>query len=322
MSSFSQWWNSFNNTGNVRNIMWVCGSENILVQEVIRTLVGYMKPTEWNLEYVDASDEKRVWDSVSQYPLDHNPRIVIVTNAEKLTQTDNIIELIRKRTSFPNSYVWFVSNEDRARRVGEGQEEHLADFLEAFKGKGQVVECRPFTTATAKHAISWVQSKVFMRVGVAQHLLLRSGWDLRLVRDILWKLALFDKEPTIAMINDLMSERPGDTYADSLLALKKKEAYLSLAKTPEEEYSRVLGLLDSKLDLAGMVHDMLLEHQSTTAITRAAGNMSFLIPDLLPIAKHYDVKRRIHIRNLLAQADEALRGGARTAVMEAVTAAW
>jgi hypothetical protein len=123
-------------------------------------------------------------------------------------------------------------------------------------------------------------------------------------------------------VNELMSERPADSLADSLLALKKKDAYLALATTPEDEYSRLLGLLDQKLDLAGTVHDMLVEHQPTSAITRAVGSMSFLIPDLLPVAKHYDAKRRAHIRKLLAQADEALRGGVHTAVVESVIAAW
>lgn len=322
MTTFSQWWNSFNNTGNVKNIMWISGSEPILVSDVVRTLVNYMNPPAWGIEYLDASNEKTVWASVTQYPLDHNPRVVIVQNAEKLKNTDNIIELIKGRTQNPNNYVWFVSNEERSRKVGEGQEERLADFLEAFKGKGQVVECRPFTSTTAKHAVSWVRSKVEMRPGVAQHLLTRSGWDLRLVRDIMWKLSLFDKEPSISVVNALMQERPGDTFADSLLALKKKDALLSLAKMPEEEYSRILGMLDSKLDLAGMVHDMLVAHQPVSAITRAAGTMNFLVPDLLPISKHYDHKRRMQIRKLLAQADEALRGGVRTAVLESVVAAW
>ena len=302
--------------------MWICGSEHILVSEVVQTLVRFMNPTDWNLEYVDGTDEKRVWDAVFQYPLDHNPRIVIVRNAELLKKTDKIIEFVKTRTKNPNNYVWFVSNEERTRKVGEGEDIHLVDFLEAFKGRGQVVECRPFTSTTAKHAVSWVQSKVTMRVGVAQHLLTRSGWDMRLVRDILWKLSLFEQEPTIAAVNELMSERPADSLADSLLALKKKDAYLALATTPEDEYSRLLGLLDQKLDLAGTVHDMLVEHQPTSAITRAVGSMSFLIPDLLPVAKHYDAKRRAHIRKLLAQADEALRGGVHTAVVESVIAAW
>lgn len=302
--------------------MWICGSEHILVLEVVKTLVRYMNPPDWDIEYVDASDEKRVWSAASQYPLDHNPRVVVVQNAEKLKNTDNIIDLIKLRNKNPNAYIWFVSNEERVRKVGEDRDQHLPDFLEAFKGKGQVVECRPFTSATSKHAVEWVRSKVEMRIGVAQHLLTRSGWNLRLVRDILWKLSLFDKEPTIATINALMSERPADTFTDSLLALKKKEAYLSLAKTPVEEYSRLLGYLDAKLDLAGMVHDMLLAHKSPAAITRAAGTQNFLIPDILPVAKHYDYKRRIHIRKLLAQADEALRGGVNTAVMESVVAAW
>ena len=34
------------------------------------------------------------------------------------------------------------------------------------------------------------------------------------------------------------------------------------------------------------------------------------------------IKRREHIRRLLVSADEALRGGVKTAVMESVIAAW
>jgi hypothetical protein len=143
-----------------------------------------------------------------------------------------------------------------------------------------------------------------------------------LVRDICQKLAVFPNEITISVVNALLVERPRDSFSDALLALDKKTALLALREISPEEYGRTLGLLDARLDLAGMVHDMQIEHHSPSEITRAAGSQAFLVKDIIPVSKHYDSKRRLAIRRILAIADEGYRSGQTVGILEAVVAFW
>jgi hypothetical protein len=142
------------------------------------------------------------------------------------------------------------------------------------------------------------------------------------VRDVCLKLAVFESDITLTDVNMLLTERPRENFADALLALDRKTALLALQDLPKAEYSRTLGYLDSRLDLAGLVHDMQVERKSPTEMGIVLGSQNFLVKDLIPIAKHYDHKRRLQIRNVLATADDALRSGSTEGVLEFVVAFW
>lgn len=331
MASFSQFRTSFSKKPEAKQVTWLCGTERVLVEEVTQTLRRAIEPQPWNYVSMLVGDdpERAIWAEVGQYPSGDGKRLVVIRNAEKLKHPERIAEFLKTRTSNPDTYLILISNEERLARVEPTEDEirfrktpELVPHLKALTGKGWAIECRPYTQDTAKHAITWVQSKVPMRAGVAGHLLERANGDLRLVRDMCRKLAVFPSEPTITTINDMLAERPRDTFSDALLALDKKTAHMALERMSTNEYSRMIGFLDSRLDLAGMVHDMLMEHKTQTEISRAAGNKNFLIPDLMRVAKHYDVKRRLAIRKTLAMADEVLRRGTTLGVMEAVVADW
>lgn len=126
----------------------------------------------------------------------------------------------------------------------------------------------------------------------------------------------------MSAVNELLSEMPRDTFSDALVAIDKKTALLALERLTPSEYSRTLGMLDQRLDLAGMVHDLMLEHKTASEIARAAGNKNFLVPEIMKVAKHYDSKRRLEIRQVLALADETLRSGEHVGVLEVVVSQW
>jgi len=327
MSTFSQWWSGFRKSPEAKQVTWLCGTEAVLIEDVIANLKWAVQPEPWNYAplVLGEATEREIWAEVAQLPVGTSKRLVVIRGAEKLKQTDRIIDFIRTRTLNSKTFVIFVSNEERARRTEPTKEQpkgELVDFLQAFSGKGQIIECRPFTQATAKVAVEWVHNKVTMREGLAAYLLNRTAGDLRLVRDVCRKLALFPGEPTRTAINEMLAERPRDNFVDALVALDKKTALLALERLPVGDYSRTIGQLDSQLDFAGMVHDMLVEHRSPTEIARAAGNKNFLVQDIIPKAKHYDSKRRLEIRKMLATADETIRGGESIGVMESLVAWW
>lgn len=299
----------------------------MLIEEVLDSIRASLGVQPWNYQAFRAGDdpERDIWNDLDRHAIDQGFRLVVIRNAETLTNWDRWLSWVKRRTENPKTYVVFISNEEKVPTVvsgKRGEKPTAAPHVAVFSRRGHVVECKPFTQSTAKHALSWVQSKVPLRDSVAGHLLNRANGDLRLARDMCRKLSVLGDDITIQMVNALLDERPRETFPDALMARRKREALLALERMPESEYSRALGMLDASLDLAGLVYDMTSAHASPGEIARSAGPRAFLVPGILPIAKHYDTRRRIDLRRILAGADEALRGGAREGVMEAVVALW
>lgn len=331
MSTFSQWRKSLEKNPDPRQITWLCGNERILVDDVVEHIKARLSPEPWNYKPMVAGEdsERLIWTEADQYPMGATPRLLIIRNAEKLKDWEKFESWIKARTHNPNTYLILVSNEERIPRTELTPEERrrggkaeVLPHIAAIGTKGHVIECRPYTNATAKHAIVWVQNKVRMREGIAAHLLNRANGDLRIVRDVCTKLAVFPDEITLSTINGMMMERPRDNFSDALLALDKRTALLALRDLQTADYSMTLGYLDARLDLAGTIHDMQVEHRPQTEIVKAVGSQGFLVKDIIGIAKHYDAKRRLTIRKMLALADEALRSGNTDGVLEAVVAFW
>ncbi len=331
MSSFSQWFTTWQRTKVMKQVTWVCGSEVVLVDDVVDTLRGSRELKEWSFQTFSAGTdpEKEIWAALDQHPIDKTARLVIVRHAEKLKRTERIELWVKNRTTNPLTSVIFVSAEEVLARVPLTPEERkakvkaeLVPHLLAIQGKGALIECRPFTQATAKHAVTWVESKIKIRRGVAGYLLDRANGNLRLVRDAVRKLRAFDDEVTQQNIELLLSEQPRSTFVDALLSLDKKTALLALNSTPTADYSSILGLLDQRLDVLGDVHDMVMRHMNIGQITAQLGSMGFLAKELLPVSKAYDAKRRLALRKNLSIADEAVRGGIVVGPLEALVHFW
>lgn len=331
MSTYSAWWKGFLKKPEPRMVTWLCGPERVLVDDALKTIRRRLMPTDWN--YVPLAlgedSEREVWAEVFAVPMGEAAvRLVVVRNAERLKQPERLLQFVKRADAHPGVYVVFVSNEPGVPRLEPTEDQRFA------RSKGDVVpwlllgtkihtvECRPWTADTAKVAVEWVTTKTGMRANVAGYLLNRADGNMRLVRDVCLKLASFGQDITISAINDLLSAQPRDTLVNCLVAMNKKGALTALDRMVADDYSRTIGLLDSQLDLAGMVHDMTVAHHTLFEIQRAAGNKNFLVKDLMDVARHYDAKRRASIRSTLAVADDALRSGSRIGVLEAVIALW
>ena len=314
-----------------KQITWVCGSEPVLVEEVVQHVRTALSPEPWNLTCLSAGEdsERDIWTALDQHPLGGSVRLVIVRHADRLQNWSRFIDFVEHRTKNPKTFVIMVSDEPTVPKTEvsfqdrrRGEKPQPLPHIACLTSRGYVVECRQFTTSTTPAALSWVLSKASMRESVARHLLVRAGWDLRLVRDTCLKLAAFPGESSIAVVNTVLSEQPIDELSDALLALDRKTAFLAARSVPSGEVGRLIGLLDSKLDTAGMVHDMQNAHRTSGEIAKALGAQAFLLPDLLKVSKHYNVKRRVAIRRVLAIADEAHRSGQTTGVLETVISLW
>jgi DNA polymerase III delta subunit len=326
MSTFAAWWRSWQKTQTVKQFTYVCGVERVLVEDVVRSMLSVLKPDPWNLTNLvaGADSERTIWAEADQYPLGASRRVVVIRNAERLQNWDALARVIEQRASNPKTYFILVSDEERAPKVRdeEANKTVFAPHLSSVAKRGQIIECISFTQSTSKTAVEWVQAQIKVREGIAGHLLDRADGNLRLVRDTVRKVRALGQTPSLSTINSMLSERPRDSFADALLALDKKTALMALERMDSREYSRTIGFLDSRLDLAGLVHDMQATGKNMGEMMRAAGNKNFLVPDIVPVAKHYNYKRRLKIRNLLVLADEAVQGGTTEGVFETVVSLW
>lgn len=331
MATFHQWRKGLKKDSMPRQITFVCGAERVLVDEVVDQIIGTLRPLPWNYVSLRAGDdsERTIWAEAEQHPLDNNKRLVIIRDAEKLQDTDRFQDWVKARMSNPRTYLILVSSElkipkteptDDQRRKGIKPE--IIPHLAAIGARGHLIECNPFTNATAKYSLEWMQSRVKMPDPVARHLMERSNFELRLVRDICLKLSVFEGTPSVPVINELLTERPRDNYMEAMFRLDRKGALLALKEIEPGDYSMLIGQIDARLDLVGMIHDMQSEYHSPHEIRKAARKQAFLVNDLLPVAKHYDTKRRHAIRQLLVTCDNATRSGQYTGVFEALTLFW
>lgn len=325
ISTFSQWWLSFRKTETPRQVTWVCGTEPVLVDEVVDLIKNSLNPDPINLVYLDAKEESErfIWNDLRQLPFGNNKtKLTVIRGAERLKQADWFIQYIKDRSALPRNYVVFVSSESFLRKGEDESRRMLWLPLEYLKTRGAIVECKAFTTSTAKHAVTWVRDKLDIRGRVAEFLLNRATGDLRLVRDTMNKMAQFPGEVTLRHISEMFEEQPNDTFLGALFSLDRKTAMKALKELPKTEYSKTLGLVDARLELAGLVHDLMVQRKSPGDIAKAAGNKGFLVPDMLPVAKHYDKNRRQRIRNYLAVVDSYTEYGVPDGALEALVVIW
>ncbi len=332
MTLFHRWRIGLAKTPAPKQVTWVCGAEKVLVEQVLAHVMDYLRPSPWNVTRIDARESSmRVLQAeLYQHPMGAGERLIVVRHAEVITDWSIFMTWLPKRGQNPKTYVVFLSDDDALPKIEPTPEErraggraHPPEHIELIQKRGAVIECRPFTSATAKYAPAWVQSMMPMRESVARHLMERANFQVRLVRDTCLKLRLAGVgEVTTQHVNQLLAEQPRDTFEDALLARDHKTAFLALRNIPEEEYSRIIGQLDSRLDLTGLVHDMMVEHSKPGDIARAAGSQAWLVPEIIPVAKHYNAKRRLEIRKVLAMADAAWRAGHRRGLLDVVVAFW
>lgn len=332
MSSFSQWFTTYEKNHAIKQVSWICGSETVLVDEIVSAILSHFSDEPWcRSAFVVGEDrEKEIWADLDTHPIDgRTPRVVVIRNAENLKHPERIISWVNTKNANPLTHVVFVANTPELEREEPTKEQRekrqkgsLLPHLAAIQGRGTLVECKPFTQATAKHAMTWVCSKVDIRRGVAGKLLDRANGDLRLTRDAFRKLSVFPDEISEQTINLLLSARPRLSFVDALLEIDKPAALLALSYMEPSEYSAAIGLLDQRLEVIGTVRDMLAVHKTRGQITAALGNIGFLTEEFIPLAKSYDPKRRAAARAMLAKTDAALRRGVTRGPMESLVLYW
>lgn len=322
MATWAQW-RVHADSGEVRKVTWVCGSERVLVEEVVDHVRATLACSDLDRACYDAGStpDKEIWASINQYSLEPGAkRLTVVRDAEKIKRWQPMIEWLQESRLTPNSYLLLVSNDTELPYVKkDGKTDGLQPFAEAIKARGHLVRC---ATPSEEALVGWVQRRVACSEDTAKYLLERSAGELGLVQSVGQKLALFPGEPSREIIDVLCVERPAEDFTEAIISGRKPKALSALEGLSERDYSKVIGLLDSRLDLLSKLHLALRRRMSMREIVSMKGVHVFIARPLIPYSKNYDPIRVRRCRQLLAVIDDALRSGARDGCMEALVSLW
>lgn len=317
MATYAQW----ARTRPVRRLTYVCGTERVLAEEVVALAVAAAD------DYVPliAGDdpEEAVWDAASQLPPDPDVvRLVLVRSAQRLRNWDQFPAIAGARAELGNVRLFFCSDEDDFAYVREDEERQLAPHLALIRDsrQGLLVRCG---TPSSEALLDWASEQLGGAGKVlADHLLTRTGSDLRAVADVAGKLVLSGITPTRERIDLLAEQAPGATFADSLMLERKPAALLALDQLTEGEAGGVIALLDSRVSTLAVLHDAYVRRMDARDIAVKLGVGQFLQRAFREVAPAWTPARVTDHRSLLAVADDAWRSGAGEGILEMVCALW
>jgi len=343
--------------GDFKRVTWVCGSERVLVEELVdlyRALVGASE-MERSILVAGSDTDREVWAAVNQYPFQTGAnRLVVVRDADRIKRWKPLKEWLSTTRQMPTNHILFVSSEPTLQYKpveGGGVDSRGKPKVElvahlrwiADASNGALYECRkpaatvPVDSKTRRPVRSgppdivlWVQRHVRADDKADAYLLQRVGGDLSRARAVCSKAQLFRGDLTEPVVDELAAEFLSDEdFADALLNLNKPRALLSLDQMSERDYSRTIGFLDSQLESLHRLNRALRQGaRSNLELVSASGLDSFVVMRLRGVAKVYDYARVKHARRVLTVADDALRSGsiegagARDGVMESLIALW
>lgn len=306
----------------IRRVTWVCGDQPVLVEEVVDTIRGLLRPSELDCQtFTGGTDpDREIWAAARQYPLVPGaPRLVVVRSAEKVTRWEPLGDWMDDSRLLPGAHLVFVSAEpDLAARTVKGKKLGPAEHIEMIQGRrnGHIVRC---SMPNETDLLAWVKRRARLDDEMARYLLTRSGGDLLSIAGVCAKLTLFEGMAGPATITALCNESPAGSFVDLLLLCKKPAAFAALNAMGESDYGWAINQLDGKLDLLAALWRAARAGYSPREIQ---GIPPFLVHKYLSAAKHYDPQRCVYRRRALAVVDDAYRNGARAGVLEALTALW
>jgi DNA polymerase III delta subunit len=306
MASYAQWRTSVDK-GEVRRVIYVCGSERILVHEVVATTLNLVNPSHLDYVSLSAADAhtNEIWAAAFAYPLTPGAaRLVYIRDADKVRSWAQMQPWFDHARRLPGVHLLFDSPAESV-----PDEPHLA--LIRARRHGQIVRC---ATPNKTDMIAWVRRRGRLDVTGAVRLLTRVGWSVPRAADACDKLTLFDARPSDASI-DAVCHAADTDFIDALLA-GDKPAALRVADTVD---TSMLTTLAARVDLLARLHNAARLGHGASDIR---GEWPHLVARYLPIARNYDPKRCAHIRQALAVTEDAYRSGARIGVPEALVAMW
>lgn len=311
MSFYSQWIKDTK----LSSVVWVCGSEQVLIDEVVSYVKSSWMLNDMNFSIIDARQSSNVWDELWQRPLMEDfPRLVLVLNAQELTDLTPMKSWLSEfKTSFPQTTVCFVSEDDAPPEV---------DFLKP--PKVTVVRC---SRLSVEDSVKWVKRQTPLSERSARLLLDHVAGSLEDAKQVCDKInRALDVSSllnlTSEQIKAFISETPSD-FVDALMCLDKERALTTVSLLSMDERYKVVSTLEFRLSQLAKLQRLLKREKLTgQALSKIPGIPYPVVKDLLLCVKFYNDSRIIACRQQLTLADHYHNQGVYSGVLESLIALW
>ena len=311
MSFYSQWVKE----SKLSSVIWVCGLERVLVDEVVRHVKSGWLLNDMNFTTVDAAQCANVWDELWQRPLMEDfPRLIIVLNAQEITDFNLMKSWLSEfKTSFPQTTVCFISEADTLPE---------ASFLKP--PKVTPIRC---SKLSPEDSVKWVKKQACISERSARLLLEHVAGSLEDAKQVCDKInrAIGSSELltfTSEQIKSFIAETPSD-FIDALMCLDKQRALTTLSLMSNEDRYKVVSTLELRLSQLTKLQRLLKKEKLVgQALSKIPGIPYPVVKDLLPAIKFYNDSRLLSCRQQLTLVDHYHNQGIYTGVLESLVSMW
>lgn len=320
MATFTQW-RSWAAKGDLRKVTYVCGEESFLVERVVEDIRSIVNPpaTDYLVFNAGDVDDSAIWVEARHTPLDPQAnRLVVVRRAEAFQDWDMLAQWFAMSKNMTSNYLVFVSGESDFPTVQQEQNNVPADYIDLIQSKGRLIRC---SLPNEEDLANWLVDDYDLNYAAADFLVKHASGNLSSMINVCRKAKVFNASPSPAIIAQLCAEESHDSFVDSLIFMDKKSALRAIENISDEEYSRQIGMLDSRLELLQDLSFMLSKHMGMREMCEQ-GMKPFLVRKFLPVAKRYGDAKILYCRKLLAIMDDVIQSGCRKGVLETLVAMW
>jgi hypothetical protein len=320
MGSYGQW----SRTRQCRRVTWVCGSEPVLVADVVREFLS-QAPEHLTLDAAEDA-ESEIWAAAGQPLADPAAvQVVVVRNAQQLREPGQLGPLLAAR-DLEGVRVLFVSGERKLTHArGEDGKSALAPHLAQLRDSraGQIVECTPAEDwqDTPDWMLEWASAQLGgAGRALGDFLLVACGGNLSEAASVGAKLTgagLAVSRDSISALAD-----PSAVFADDLVAGRRRQAFTAIAGTDPGEVGPIIGMLMSRLDILAVLRLAADRGLNGYETATQLGVKPFLQRKYKIAARAYTASRVANCRMVLAVADAAWRSGVSEGVLELIAASW
>jgi hypothetical protein len=324
VANFVQFLNS-HKRGETKRAYWVCGPVRRLVEETVDLVVHRIGADPFSCVRLTAGEtsDKDIWAALNQYPSD-GPRMIVVREAEKMMRWSLFAEWWGAR-DLAESHALFVSSEEST--------DTSLDHVHLIVSKGKFVKCGPFSPPSKKGQkdarMEVLKAHAAITDPAARLLILRTRGDMDRALDFLNKCKRFQGVVDERVVKAIVEVAPADTYVESLIAFKGRDAFEALSTLPITEYSSVIGYLDYQLDCLFRLYRAMRRADNikdrsrwTREVLKNSRLESWQVARLSPYARRYDPGQVRTCIEALALADSKVADGETDLVMEVMTALW
>jgi DNA polymerase III delta subunit len=286
MTYYSQW----SKDRKLSSIVWVCGSERVLVEEIVQHVKNSRTFSALDSAVLDASQltESQLWDELYQRPIvEDSNRLVLVYGSQEISDFTRMREWVRDfPTCFPTTVVCFISDDDAPPET---------TFLKP--PKVTVVKC---SKLSQEDCVRWVKSISPLSERSSRAVLDHVAGSLEDAQQVCNKIKRsMGSSPLVSLTNEqiksFIAETPSE-FTDALLSLDKQRAFVSINYMSDDEKYRAVSILESRLS-------QLSKLQRILRTSKPTGQELSKIPGIqvLQQFKNTVVQATAHSNRLLSQ---------------------